>query len=98
MLAFLACHPDHRHQIVDDPGLIPNAVEEMLRWETPVPGVVRLTTQDTEMSGCPIATGSHVVMLLASANTDERAWERADEVDFTREVVKHLAFGGGVHR
>ena len=98
MLAFLACHPDHRHQIVDDPSLIPNAVEEMLRWETPVPGVVRLTTQDTEMSGCPIAAGSHVVMLLASANTDERAWERADEVDFTREVVKHLAFGGGVHR
>ena len=98
MLAFLACHPDHRRQIVDDPGLIPNAVEEMLRWETPVPGVVRLTTQDTEMSGCPIAAGSHVVMLLASANTDERAWERADEVDFTREVVKHLAFGGGVHR
>jgi cytochrome P450 len=98
MLAFLACHADHRHQIVDDPGLIPNAVEEMLRWETPVPGVVRLTTQDTEMSGCPIAAGSHVVMLLASANTDERAWERADEVDFTREVVKHLAFGGGVHR
>jgi len=98
MLAFLARHPDHRRQIVDDPGLIPNAVEEMLRWETPVPGVVRLATQDTEMSGCPIAAGQHVVMLLASANTDERAWERADEVDFTREVVKHLAFGGGVHR
>ena len=70
----------------------------MLRWETPVPGVVRLTTQDTEMSGCPISAGKHVVMLLASANTDERAWERADEVDFDREVVKHLAFGGGVHR
>ncbi len=98
MLAFLAEHPDHRRQIVDDPGLIPNAVEEMLRWETPVPGVVRLTTQDTEMSGCPIAAGQQVVMLLASANTDERAWERADEVDFHREVVKHLAFGGGVHR
>jgi len=98
MLAFLARHPDHRRQIVDDPGLIPNAVEEMLRWETPVPGVVRLATQDTEMSGCPIAAGQHVVMLLASANTDERAWERADEVDFTREVVRHLAFGGGVHR
>ncbi len=98
MLAFLAQHPGHRRQIVDDPGVIPNAVEEMLRWETPVPGVVRLTTQDIEMSGCPISAGKHVVMLLASANTDERAWERADEVDFDREVVKHLAFGGGVHR
>jgi cytochrome P450 len=98
MLAFLARHPHHRRQIVDEPGLIPNAVEELLRWETPVPGVVRLATQDTEMSGCPIAAGAQVVMLLASANTDERAWERADEVDFTREVVKHLSFGGGVHR
>ena len=98
MLAFLAQHPGHRRQIVDDPGVIPNAVEEMLRWETPVPGVVRLTTQETEMSGCPISAGKHVVLLLASANTDERAWERADEVDFDREVIKHLAFGGGVHR
>ena len=98
MLAFLAQHPDHRRQIVDDPGLIPNAVEELLRWETPVPGVVRRTTRATEMSGCPIGAGRQVVMLLASANTDEAAWERADEVDFSREVVKHLAFGGGVHR
>jgi cytochrome P450 len=98
MLAFLARHPDHRRQIAGDPGLIPNAVEELLRWETPVPGVVRLATEDTEMSGCPIAGGSQVTVLLASANTDERAWERADEVDFTREVVKHLSFGGGVHR
>jgi cytochrome P450 len=98
MLAFLARHPDHRRQIAGDPGLIPNAVEELLRWETPVPGVVRLATEDTEMSGCPIAAGSQVTVLLASANTDERAWERADEVDFTREVVKHLSFGGGVHR
>ena len=98
MLAFLARNPGHRRQIVDDPGLIPNAVEEMLRWETPVPGVVRRATRDTVVSGCPVRAGKQVVMLLASANTDEAFWERAHEVDFTREVVKHLAFGGGVHR
>jgi cytochrome P450 len=98
MLAFLAQHDGHRRQLVDDPASIPNAIEEMLRWETPVPGVVRLATQDTELSGCPVGAGQHVILLLGSANTDERAWERADEVDFSREVVKHLAFGGGVHR
>ena len=98
MLAFLAQSPDHRRRLGDDPGLIPNAVEEMLRWETPVPAVVRRTTQATEVSGCPIGPGRQVVMLLASANTDEAFWDRADEVDFDREVVKHLAFGGGVHR
>ena len=98
MLAFLAQHDGHRRQLVDDPASIPNAIEEMLRWETPVPGVVRLATQDTELSGCPVGAGQHVILLLGSANTDERAWERADEVDFDREVVKHLAFGGGVHR
>ncbi len=98
MLAFLAQHPDHRRQLTDDPALIPHAVEELLRWETPVPGVVRMTTHDTELSGCPIAAGKQVVALLGSANTDEASWDRADEVDFTRPANKHLAFGGGVHR
>jgi cytochrome P450 len=98
MLAFLARHPDHRRQIVDDPAVIPHAVEELLRWETPVPGVVRMPTRDTELSGCPITAGQQVLVLLGSANTDEAFWERADEVDFHREVNKHLAFGGGVHR
>ena len=98
MLAFLARHPDHRRQIVNDPAVIPHAVEELLRWETPVSGVVRMPTRDTELSGCPITAGQQVLVLLGSANTDEAFWERADEVDFHREVNKHLAFGGGVHR
>lgn len=98
ILAFLAQHPDHRRQIVADPAIIPHAIEELLRWETPVPGVARRTTTDTELSGCPIPAGKQVVVLLGSANTDERFWERADEVDFHRQVNKHLAFGGGVHR
>jgi cytochrome P450 len=98
MLAFLAQHPEHRRQLADDPSLIPHAVEELLRWETPVPGVVRMTTADTEVAGCPIPKGNTVTVLLASANTDEAAWDRPDEVDFHREVNKHVAFGGGVHR
>lgn len=98
MLAFLAQNPDHQHQLRDDPAKIPAAIEELLRWETPVPGVIRKTTCDTEFDGCPIAAGTTVVATLGSANTDETAWEDADVVDFHRTSNKHLAFGGGVHR
>jgi cytochrome P450 len=98
MLAFLAQNPDHRRQIVEDPALIPHAIEELLRWETPVPGVIRRTTAETEMSGCPIPADKQVVVLLGSANTDEAFWDRADQVDFHRGANKHLAFGGGIHR
>ena len=98
MLAYLAQHPDHRQSLVDDPGLIPHAIEEMLRWESPVAGVARIAVQDTELSGCPIAEGTNIGVSIGSANTDERSWDHADSVDFHREVNKHLAFGGGVHR
>jgi cytochrome P450 len=98
MLAYLAQHPDQRQQLVDDPALIPHAVEELLRWESPVQGVIRITTQDTVLNGCPIPAGKPVSVLLGSANVDERSWERPDEVDFHREVNKHIAFGGGAHR
>lgn len=98
MLSYLAQHPEQRRRLVDDPSLIPHAVEEMLRWETPVQGVVRITTQDTEVAGCPIKAGKTVSVMLASANTDERAWDAPDTVDFDREGNKHIAFGGGVHR
>jgi len=98
MLAYLAQHPEQRQQLVDDPTLIPRAVEEMLRWESPVQGVIRITTQDTELAGCPIGADQSVSVMIGSANTDERAWERPDEVDFEREVNKHIAFGGGAHR
>ncbi len=98
MLARLAQHPAERQRLVDDPTTIPHAVEEMLRWETPVTSVARITTSDTELSGCPIAAGTLVSVMIGSANTDEAAWEDVDEVDFDRAANKHLAFGGGVHR
>ena len=96
--AFLSQHPDHRRQIVEDPSVIPSAVEELLRWETPVMGIVRVATEDTEIGGCPVTKGSQVMPLLASANCDEREFDDADTVRFDREVNRHLAFGGGVHR
>ena len=82
MLAYLAQHPEQRQQLVDDPSLIPHAVEEMLRWESPVQGVIRITTQETELAGCPIGAHQLVSVMIGSANTDEKSWERADEVDF----------------
>jgi cytochrome P450 len=98
MLAYLAQHPEQRRLLVEDPSLIPSAVEEMLRWETPVQGVVRITTEATELSGCPIAANTIVSVMLGSANTDERSWAHPDDVDYSREDNRHLAFGGGVHR
>ena len=96
--AYLAQHPGHRQQLVDDPSLIPHAMEELLRWETPVQGVPRITTQDTELGGCPIPRGTPVHVMLGSANTDDKTWEDVDSVDFHRPKNKHLAFGGGAHR
>ena len=98
MMARLALHPAERRRLTDDSSVIPNAVEEMLRWETPVTSVVRVTTQDTELSGCPIAADQVVSVMLGSANTDERAWDEVESVNVDRRVNKHLAFGGGVHR
>ena len=98
LFAFLAQHPDHRRRIVEDPAVIPRAIEELLRWETPVQAVVRVATTDTDIGGCPVAVGRTVATLLGSANTDHGAWERVDEIDFDRQSNRHLAFGGGVHR
>jgi cytochrome P450 len=96
--AYLAQEPEHRRRLVADPGLIPSAVEELLRWESPVPTVARVAAQDTEVAGCPIKAGEHVMVLLGSANTDHDAVPGLDTVDLARNPNPHLAFGGGVHR
>jgi len=98
MFSFLAQHPEHRRGIVENPGLIPNAIEELLRWETPVMGVARVAVEETELGGCPIHKGDSVMIMLGSANTDEAEFPDADEVRFDREVNRHIAFGGGIHR
>jgi cytochrome P450 len=96
--AYLARHPEQRRRIVDDPSIIPSAVEELLRWETPVTTVARVVAGDVELAGCPMHRGDHVGVMIGSANTDERATPDADTVDLTRQPNRHLAFGGGVHR
>jgi len=98
MFSYLAQHPDQRQRIVDDPSIIPTVVEELLRWETPVMGVVRVALEDTELGGCPVHKGDQVMVLLGSANTDEAEFGDAEDVRFDREINRHIAFGGGVHR
>jgi cytochrome P450 len=98
MYAFLAQNPEHRQQLVDDPTVIPSAVEELLRWETPVMGVVRASLEDTSLDGCPINKGDQVMIMLGSANTEEGEFEDAHTVRFDREANRHIAFGGGIHR
>jgi cytochrome P450 len=95
---YLAEEPDQRRQLVANPDMVPRAVEELLRWETPVIAVPRIAAQDTELSGCPISKGEHVMVLIASANTDESELPDSEEVRLDREVNRHLAFGGGIHR
>jgi cytochrome P450 len=96
--AFLAENPGHRRLIVEDPDVIPDAVEELLRWETPVPQVVRWAREDTALGGEMVGAGHHVMVNLGAANLDPAVFEEPLEVRFDREVNRHLAFGGGVHR
>ena len=98
MFAFLSEHPEHRRQLVENPDIIPNAIEELLRWETPVMMVSRVAVQDTELAGCPVHKGDHAIVIIGSANCDEAEFPDADQVRFDREVNRHIAFGGGVHR
>jgi cytochrome P450 len=98
IITYLAEHPERRQEIVADPSLIPDAIEELLRFETPVTAVVRTATRDTEISGCPVHKGTPVNVLIASANADENFMSDADTVDFHRDVNKHIAFGAGSHR
>jgi cytochrome P450 len=73
-------------------------VEELLRWETPVATVPRIATRDTEIAGCPVPAGSFVTVSIGAANVDPAEFVDPTEVRFDREVNRHYAFGGGVHR
>lgn len=96
MVAFLATHPEHRRQLVEDPSLIPAAVEELLRWLTPVMVVLRKAKQDVAMRDVDLRAGDAVTLVLGAANGDSDVFGAAD-VDFTRDPNKHLAFGAGPH-
>jgi cytochrome P450 len=93
----LAEHPDQRRELVDDPSLIPNAIEEILRYEPPAPHVARYVTRDVEHHGHGVPEGSVMIFLVGSANRDDRRHPEGDRFDIHREIGQHLVFGYGAH-
>jgi cytochrome P450 len=94
----LSEHPAQRRLLLDDPGRLPGAVEELLRMTTPVQGLSRTTTRGVELHGSRIAAGSKVHLLYGSANRDDREFgPSADDLDVTRTFRRMLAFGNGPH-
>ena len=93
----LTRHPTVQSCLVATPGLIPNAIEEMLRYDTSTHMMARTLTRDVELHGRRMEAGRKVALLLASANRDERRWRDPDVFDVTRDTADHLAFGFGAH-
>lgn len=97
-VAYLATHPEQRRKLVDNPALVANAVEELLRWETPVLLVPRVVKQDVTLGGATLQAGALVNLLIGAADLDETEFADAQRVDFERSRNRHLAFGAGPHR
>ena len=93
----LAQHPEDRRRLVDDPAVLPFAIEEFLRFYAPVT-MARIAATDTEIGGCPIAERDWVLLPFPAANRDPEAFEHADEFVIDRQRNRHVAFGLGIHR
>jgi cytochrome P450 len=93
----LAEHPEDLAKVVQDRGLVPNAIEELLRFESPSPVQARYVTQDVEHLGQIVPGGSAILLLNGSANRDDRKFPDGDRFDVTRKIDHHLAFGYGLH-
>jgi cytochrome P450 len=94
----LAEHPDQRRQLAENPALIPQAIEELLRFEPPAPHVARYVTRDVELYGQRVPEGSAMMMLIGAAVRDSRQFPPDGDVfDIHREVRQHLAFSVGTH-
>jgi cytochrome P450 len=94
----LLSNPDVLERVYADRSLMPEVIEETLRWETSVTQVSRIATKDAEVAGCPIKAGSPLGVITASANHDDSRWEDADQWRLGRPVQHHLAFGTGPHQ
>lgn len=90
-------HPDQARLLRDDPGLMPAAVEEALRYDSPVQALFRATTRPTELAGVSLPAGARVMVLFASANRDGDRFEDPDRFNVRRDLADHLAFGSGIH-
>ena len=95
--ATLARFPAERRKLVRNPGLIPNCVEELLRYEAPSPVQARWVTRDTTWYGTVVPRGSRMVLLTGSAGRDEREYPDPDRFDVDRGIERHVTFGFGIH-
>ena len=97
LLLLLLTHPDQLEALRADRDLIPAAIEEALRYETPLVSVPRTTTQDVEIHGVPIPADAQVNLCIGSANRDESRWTDAGTFDIHRPRRAHISFAGGIH-
>jgi len=93
----LVRHRDQWDALVADRSLLPGAIEEMLRWTSPVKNMCRMLTADTEFHGTELRQGEKIMLLFESANFDESMFENADQFDIRRDPNNHVAFGFGTH-
>jgi cytochrome P450 len=93
----LATHPEDQQRLRDEPDLMPMAVEEFLRFYSPVT-MARYVTEDTEFNGCPMQEGDKILMAFPAGNHDPELFEDADKFIIDRKRNRHFAFGAGIHR
>ena len=93
----LARHPEQWEMLREDPSLIPNAINEAVRLESPIRGFTRYVAQDHLVGDTLIPAGDRALMLYASANRDERRWENPETFDIRRVLTDHVGFGHGLH-
>jgi cytochrome P450 len=97
LLYALLTHADQLDAVRADRSLVPAAIEEALRWESSPTLISRTAVSDTEVAGTPVATGDRMAVVLASANRDERRWDRPEAFDVMRPALPNLAFASGPH-
>jgi cytochrome P450 len=97
LFKLLAEHPEQRRLLLQDPSLVPAAVEETVRFATPLQLVGRTTSRDVTLHGVTIPQGARVVLVYGAANRDERQFADPDRFDVTRGRFRHLGFGEGLH-
>jgi cytochrome P450 len=96
-MQLLAQHPDERRRLVDEPTLVPNAIEEILRLESPSPVQARWVEHDVELHRTTVPAGSIMLLINGAANRDERHWTNPQRLDLDRDEGPHLSFGHGLH-
>lgn len=90
-------HPDQWERLAQQPELVPSAVEELIRWVTPLNNFFRTAVADTDIAGTPVAEGDRVILVYPSANRDETVFTDPDRFDVTRNPNPHVSFGYGTH-